>query len=194
MRKLVTNMGWSSFKPGDVFNRWTVVEGPISKKNGRGAHKYYKCVCICGIIRTVQGSYLKTGRSKSCGCLVPALAFERSKKQNKENYARTWGTIEYFKCNTWGHMKNRCINTGKYDKRNKSYFDKKIKLLISKEEFYSWCEVNKDLILSIYARGESPSVDRIDNLGHYTLNNMQILSFSDNLRKRRMDAEALKED
>lgn len=49
---------------GEKFGRWTVLrELPKSRK------RYFECQCDCGIVRAVQEASLKSGASKSCGCL-----------------------------------------------------------------------------------------------------------------------------
>ena len=50
---------------GKTFGRLTVLEKMYTKK-GRGA--YYKCQCSCGNIAIVQGTMLRSGNSRSCGC------------------------------------------------------------------------------------------------------------------------------
>ena len=50
---------------GKVFGRLTVLEKSYVKK-GRGF--YYKCQCSCGNIVVVQGTMLRSGNTKSCGC------------------------------------------------------------------------------------------------------------------------------
>ncbi len=50
---------------GQKFGRWTVVgQNPDSNP---GVPKWF-CRCNCGVIRSLQISGLKTGRSRSCGC------------------------------------------------------------------------------------------------------------------------------
>lgn len=51
---------------GKVFGRLTVLEKAYTKK-GKGA--YYKCLCSCGETVIVQGSMLRSGNSRSCGCI-----------------------------------------------------------------------------------------------------------------------------
>lgn len=51
---------------GKTFGRLTVLEKAYTKK-GKGA--YYKCLCSCGNITIVQGSMLRSGNTKSCGCI-----------------------------------------------------------------------------------------------------------------------------
>lgn len=49
------------------FGRWTV----LSKIDTLpGEKRKWLCQCECGVIRAVEGSSLRTGRSQSCGCLA----------------------------------------------------------------------------------------------------------------------------
>lgn len=50
---------------GKTFGRLTVLEKMYTKK-GKGA--YYKCRCSCGSTVIVQGTMLRSGNTKSCGC------------------------------------------------------------------------------------------------------------------------------
>ena len=50
---------------GKTFGRLTVLETMYTKK-GRGA--YYRCSCSCGNEVIVQGTMLRSGNTKSCGC------------------------------------------------------------------------------------------------------------------------------
>ena len=52
---------------GKIFGRWTVIGLVDSKGKGR----CWKCKCGCpkGLERTVRADVLKSGGSKSCGCL-----------------------------------------------------------------------------------------------------------------------------
>lgn len=64
---------------GKKFNRLTVIEYDHSAKG----HKYYKCQCECGNIHIVNGTNIKTGKVKSCGCLLKEKR-EKAKEQNKK--------------------------------------------------------------------------------------------------------------
>ena len=50
---------------GQTFGRWTV----LSRAPNRGTRAAWTCKCQCGTIRDVLGCHLKSGKSKSCGCL-----------------------------------------------------------------------------------------------------------------------------
>lgn len=60
---------------GLKFNRLTVIR-EIGKINGL---RYWECLCDCGNTVKVQGAHLRTGHTKSCGCL------SKEKKQPKHN-------------------------------------------------------------------------------------------------------------
>lgn len=52
---------------GQQFGKLLVIERDFSKPKGVA---YWKCQCECGNIISVSGSHLRTGHTKSCGCLV----------------------------------------------------------------------------------------------------------------------------
>lgn len=60
---------------GQIFGNWTV----ISRDNSRP--RYWNCECKCGTRKSVYGSSLTTGKSKSCGC----LSIQHTKEKNEEN-------------------------------------------------------------------------------------------------------------
>ncbi len=51
---------------GKTYNRWAVIE---RAKNDRLNQVCWLCKCSCGTTRVVTGTSLKSGQSKSCGCL-----------------------------------------------------------------------------------------------------------------------------
>jgi hypothetical protein len=52
--------------PGDRFYRWTV----IRLDHGIGITGYYLCRCDCGTEKIKQGTEMRRGKCKSCGCLA----------------------------------------------------------------------------------------------------------------------------
>lgn len=51
---------------GNRYGHWTVLG---RAKNQRGKQfSFWTCKCDCGVVRDVNGSELRSGRSKSCGC------------------------------------------------------------------------------------------------------------------------------
>lgn len=51
---------------GKTFARLTVLNRCSEVKHG---NIVYECQCICGNIAKVKGTFLRTGKTKSCGCL-----------------------------------------------------------------------------------------------------------------------------
>lgn len=63
----VTNSGYDLDLTGKKFGEWTV----LSKDKrfiGVSGGTRWQCKCDCGAERSVRSYYLRTGRSKSCGC------------------------------------------------------------------------------------------------------------------------------
>src|ERR1700678_2982720 len=79
---------------GLTFGRLTVVEEmPPKEPNKRGKRPSWKCMCSCGdpepvVIR--DGSKLKSGNSKSCGCLKKERAAKRMSDWQATGAARKY--------------------------------------------------------------------------------------------------------
>lgn len=61
---------------GKVFNEWTVLYRDINREQEMKKDKGYsvvhwKCKCSCGTIKSIPGSNLTRGKTKSCGCVRP---------------------------------------------------------------------------------------------------------------------------
>lgn len=85
---------------GDKFGRWTVVS-PSARHNGILS---CECRCECGAVRFVRNEKLRTGKSKSCGCL---------RDENLTTHGATKRSIrreshEYW---IWNMIVQRCTNT-----------------------------------------------------------------------------------
>ncbi|MEG2210043.1 MAG: AP2 domain-containing protein, partial [Eubacterium sp.] len=68
---------------GTRFGR-LVVDGVSHLKKGRGY--YYKCTCDCEKKVIVRGSNLRSGETKSCGCLHDELLRKNVKKYYAKNF------------------------------------------------------------------------------------------------------------
>lgn len=66
---------------GRTFGRWTVLHRDPSRKT-KNCSVYWACLCECGSEKSVSAASLKSGDSKSCGCLSREItsALNRSTK------------------------------------------------------------------------------------------------------------------
>ena len=85
------------------FNKLTAL-----KRIGKTEKWLFKC--DCGNIHKARKSSVMQGDTKSCGCSSYKPPKGAANKNYNGNLARVWGTIEFFKCQTWGNMRRRCIN------------------------------------------------------------------------------------
>ena len=63
---------------GNRYGRLVVLE-KMDKKTYNGCY-IYKCKCDCGNTKEVSGTLLRSGNTKSCGCLAKEKASEHAKK------------------------------------------------------------------------------------------------------------------
>jgi len=83
---------------GRSFGRWRVVSFSRAKlRNGKHHGEYWNCVCKCGTTKEVDAQSLRSGGTKSCGC----LSREHSTKHG------IGGTRIY---RVWKAIKTRCYN------------------------------------------------------------------------------------
>ena len=80
-----------------------VVAGPgvPARRGERCLSSTSVCVCDCGNTKTIQNTYLRSGDTKSCGCLSAESAAKRMTKHGR------CGTPEYV---SWMAMITRCTN------------------------------------------------------------------------------------
>lgn len=142
-------MGQFKDLSGLKFNRLTV----ISRVKNIGIHPVWLCKSDCGKDTFVTSTHLKTGHTKSCGCLVYETAYMLNKTHGK---SKTGAYI------TWCKLLQRCTNHN--NPRYKDYGGRGITVC---EEWLKFENFFNDM-------GERPkglSIDRIDNnKGYYKEN------------------------
>lgn len=141
---------------GQKFGRWTIIK---RVENDKYNQIRYLCQCDCGNTNIVHLGQLKSGHSKSCGCLSNELKRKRANTHSKSN------TRIYHIFNS---MKVRCLNSNY--KAYKYYGARGIKVCdewLDKENgftnFYNWAINN--------GYTEELTIDRIDNNGNYEPSN-----------------------
>src|SRR5262245_49843852 len=116
-------------------------------------HARFRCVCDCGGEATPLGAALRSGSTRSCGCLVVAPGL-------KHGYARRIGRGGAY--TSWAQMRSRCNNPNVPEFK---YYGGR--WIVVCERWASFEHFLADM-------GERPvgmSIDRIDNDGHYEPSN-----------------------
>lgn len=129
-----------------TFENLTVIQKVSSKKTPSGTTKiFWLCKCNCGNQCIVEGNALKTGNTKSCGCIKSfgeqkissllqqyGIPFEREKNLNPENkyrydfYVNNNYVIEYdgkqhFQNYSWGSESYSLSENQKRDKEKNEF-------------------------------------------------------------------------
>lgn len=94
---------------GKKFGRLIVIEELKERKHGS---KVYRCQCDCGNIVNVRKDMLKSGNTRSCGCL------QREKARVVGKDKCTHGQSKTRLYNIYHHMINRCYNKNLLNFRN----------------------------------------------------------------------------
>ena len=68
---------------GQHFGNWEVLSFNRKEKSGK---KYYNCRCSCGTEKPVREDHLKSGKTKSCGCLQKQQNEEKANSHIGEKY------------------------------------------------------------------------------------------------------------
>lgn len=145
------------------FGRLTVLEDHYRKENGK---YYWKCVCDCGNTKYVSANNLKSGNTKSCGCLGA---------ENKPPVHIAHGMSRSKLYHIWVAMKQRCENPN--DRNFLRYGGRGI--CVCKEwgafgPFMKWALSNG------YVEGKT-DIDRKDNDKGYSPENCRFISHKENL-------------
>lgn len=91
---------------GQSFGRLTVIGVADVTKSGR---KLWLCRCVCGNETKKRPSSLRSGRSKSCGCLRKEVSAAMAGSRCSHGQARNGKRTSAYR--SWEAMKQRCFNT-----------------------------------------------------------------------------------
>jgi hypothetical protein len=73
----------TKIKPGDAFGRLMVIRRVANHANGK---PMFLCACRCGTEKTVAGTGLQSGDTKSCGCLKRETSSKHVKTRLRKDY------------------------------------------------------------------------------------------------------------
>ena len=133
---------------GKIFGRLTVVK----EGERRNSRMYWICKCKCGNTKEIGACSLRSGHTKSCGCLKKEKSAEKGKNSATH---RMIDTREY---STWSSMKSRCNNKKHTEYHN--YGGRGIKICKRWNKFENFFE-------DMGNRPKNRSIDRKNNEGDY---------------------------
>lgn len=137
-------------------------------KRDATSKQIWRCICDCGTIFSLPLNALKTGNTRSCGC----LNLKRIRERNTTHGLS--GTKEYI---CWKNIKIRCYkpNCQKWS----SYGGRGIKMCAR------WRYSFQNFIADMgRIPGAKYTIDRIDNDGDYTATNCRWITKSENVARR----------
>lgn len=132
---------------GQRFDRWTVTEF----SHVAGCHAQWHCVCECGNTAVIDGTALRRGKSKSCGCFRDDF---NTRTKTKHGLSKT----PEYAC--WTNIRVRCYETK--DPCYPRYGGRGIRVC------QRWLDSFEDFMADMGFRpSDAHSIDRIDPNGNY---------------------------
>lgn len=136
---------------GQQIGRWTV----LGYAGIDGGQARWHCRCECGTVSSVNGAYLRSGQSRSCGCLGIELRTTHG----------MYGTPLY---RVWAAMLRRCENPKV--ERYPRYGGRGISVC---ERWHNFQFFYDDIMREIGPRPKGKTLDRINNDGNYEPGNVR---------------------
>lgn len=155
---------------GKVFGKLTVKAFSERTSNRR---YYWICKCECGTLRAYRQDHLRSGLSRSCGCLIREVLAARNYRHGEASSETK--TPEY---RSWASAINRCHNP-----KNKAFARYGARGIYVCDR---WRNSFTSFLADMGRRAEpSLSLDRINNDGPYSPNNCRWATDKQQCQNRR---------
>jgi hypothetical protein len=136
---------------GQRFGSLVAIEPITLSKNGTWK---WRVQCDCGVKKVVFVTALRSGTTRSCGCM---------RRKNISDKLIKHGLTSSRTYSSWSSMKGRCLN--KNNREFKHYGAREISVCPR------WIKSFEFFLNDMGERPEGTSIDRVDNDGNYELEN-----------------------
>lgn len=155
---------------GVKFGNLLVVSKTTIQTYGNGEY-LYSCICDCGKIVLKSIGNLRSGATKSCGCMIRILI---SKHKTRHGFAKDGQRSKVYR--TWAQMRNRCSNPNNPSFKN--YGGRGIRVC---ERWNSFENFRDDMGIP----EPHQSIERINNNLDYSPDNCRWATMADQMRNTR---------
>ncbi len=142
---------------GKKFGRLLVIERDMDLLKKR---VHWKCLCECGVSKSVDASNLKSGHTTSCGCYNREKVLETNLKHGNAVGGSGGGTRTY---RSWQSMKARCYNP---NNNRYAYYGKR-----GIQVCAEWKDSFENFLRDMGERDDSQTLERIDSNKDYCKEN-----------------------